>query len=343
VREPFALGASQLQVTCSIGIATAASSDGWDPDAVLRQADLAMYEAKRDGRGAVEVFVPELQQDLFDRLRLDQALASDPAAHVQVHYQPIVGSDDGRTVGVEALLRWHDGDLVLRPDVVVERAEATGTIGALGRVVLRTAVHQTAEWRRTIAPALHLSVNVSVAELERPGYADDVVVVLAAARLPASALTIEVTESTLATDNAALVDNLHGLRTAGVSLSVDDFGTGWSSMSRLRVVAPDEIKIDRSFVAVLAAGADEAIVRAILALSRELGCRVVAEGVEHEEQRSALVALGCPQLQGYLFGRPVRAEVLEQHLLDQSCLTRLPVMRRAAPPSATSSSARLPG
>jgi diguanylate cyclase (GGDEF)-like protein len=330
LRIPFVIERVAQSVCCSIGLSAARAGGPWDPAALLREADLAMYKAKRDGRGEVQLFSADLHDELVERLRLDRALATDVEGCVRVHYQPIVGAADGRPVGVEALLRWQDGDLALPPDVVVARAEATRTISALGLQVLTVAARQVAQWRAGVAPGLCLSVNASVVELERPTYTDDVLTTLAAAGLPPSTLTIEVTESAFSFEDRTLLENLRGLRAAGVSLSIDDFGTGWSSLSRLGLVSPAEIKIDRSFVTPLAPESDVALVRAVLAVSRELGCCVVAEGVEREEQRSVLAALGVDLMQGYLFGRPVPAAETERLLARSSVLSRLPRQGSAA-------------
>jgi diguanylate cyclase (GGDEF)-like protein len=334
MRTPFLLEQTGQQVSCSIGLAAAAEGDSWAPTTLLREADLAMYQAKRDGRGRVQQYCVGMQDELIDRLRLDRALAVDVEACVRVHYQPIVDTADGRPVAVEALLRWQDGDRVLPPPVVIARAEATRTIGAVGLQVLRLAAAQVAAWRRDAAPGLSLSVNVSVVELERLDYAADVMAVLDKAGLPPSALTVEITESALDVDKDTLVANLCTLRAAGVALSIDDFGTGWSSLSRLGLICPTEIKIDRTFVALLASGSDQSLVRAVLAVSRELGCRVVAEGVEREEQRAALVSLGTDLMQGYLFERPMDAGAVLPYLMRTSTLSRLPRQRQGEQPAA---------
>lgn len=330
IAAPLTVAGHLFTPGTSVGVATV--EQGGDPHRLLRQADLAMYAAKRAGRGLVRTFEPHLEADLLQRLRLERELHEDRQQCLDVHYQPLFAAGDRRIVGVEALLRWTSTDGTrVRPDVLVEAAESSGAIALLGSDVLSRSVRQVAAWRRAHRLDLHLSVNVSALELEQPGWSSAVIATAAAAGLPAAALTIEVTESALATDAVTTTANLETLHAAGVTLSVDDFGTGWSSLARLRQLGADELKLDRSLVTHLDTDGDgdgdEALVRAGLALARELDCRVVAEGVETARQARRLNALGCDILQGFHLGRPVPAAELEQLLGTPAPLALVPAPR----------------
>jgi len=302
--EPYDLGEERVVLSTSIGIAVARPED--DASTLLRNADLAMYQAKADGKGRAVLYEPGMHTEAVRRLELERDLRSAlDRGELAVAYQPIVDLASGEVVSVEALLRWRHperGDVP--PLEFVPLAEETGLIHAIGAWVLRTACAQLASWRRAGHP-LSLTVNVSGRQLQDPGLADVVAAALAEHDLPARLLTLEITESVLVHD--AAVERLHELHALGVHLALDDFGTGWSSLSYLQLLPVDTVKIDRSFVRGLGAagaeGGDASLMRAILMLSEELHLQLVAEGVEEAEQARWLDRAGCRRAQGWLFAK----------------------------------------
>jgi len=303
--EPFPLAGREVTISASIGVATTEAAD-LPPSELLGRADVAMYCAKKSGAGRVVVFAPQMHADVVERLELQADLQRAIAdCRLTLNYQPLVSLVTRRPVGVEALLRWnHPTHGPVSPYVFIPIAEETGLIRELGRWVLREAAEQVATWRQTV-PELILNVNVSARQVMDHGLARDVSEVLAATGLPASALTLELTESVLAGDPEAALRQLQALKREGVRLSIDDFGTGYSSLSYLRRLPVDQVKIDRSFVSGLGAGAeDAAIARTIVELGRSLKLEVVGEGIETEDQIRALGALGCGLGQGYHLCRP---------------------------------------
>jgi diguanylate cyclase (GGDEF)-like protein len=294
-------------VTASIGIASTVDNEA-TAEAVLGDADMAMYRAKQRGRARIEVFDAALRAarsrrlDLADRLR--RAVTDE---QIEVHYQPIVRFDTGRTVGYEALARWTDPDLgPVPPAEFIPVAEDHGLVVQLGRNVLLQACWEAASWfdqAGGVPP--DISVNISAHQLSDPQLTADVRAALSVSGLAPGRLCLEVTESVLMDDVGANVAVLDDLRSAGVRLVIDDFGTGYSSLNYLRRLPVDGIKIDRSFVTELGIGTDDdAIVDAIIHLGHSLGLTITAEGVETPEQAAILSKLGCDTAQGYLYGRP---------------------------------------
>jgi len=305
LNEPFRVSGQAVSISGSIGVATSSAAD-LPPRELLGQADVAMYCAKKSGSGRVVVFEPHMHADVVERLELATDLQhAIVEGGLTVAYQPLVDLLGGRRVGAEALLRWnHPLRGAVSPGVFIPLAEETGMIIELGHGVLREAAAQLARWRHTL-PDLVMNVNVSARQVMDVGFADDVAEVLDVTGLPASALTLELTESVLAGGLDAALGQLRALKGAGVRLSVDDFGTGYSSLSYLRKLPVDQLKIDRSFVSGLeSGGGDLAVVRAILELSGSLGLEVVAEGIENEEQADVLRDLGCGLGQGFWLCRP---------------------------------------
>ncbi|MCU1431685.1 MAG: putative diguanylate cyclase/phosphodiesterase with sensor, partial [Actinotalea sp.] len=292
-------------------------------DALLRQADIAMYEAKARGDGTVERYRPGMEQQRAERNRTAAELRTAiETGQLVLHYQPVVTLPEGRIAGVEALVRWQHPRLgLLGPAEFIPTAEETGLVVPLGRWVLREATRQAAGWvGRYGDDALRsIAVNASAQQLQDPGFADDVAAALRDSGLPAGRLTIEITEST-AVGGGATHDSLRALRAMGVRLSLDDFGTGRSTLSLLVDCLVDEIKLDRRFAP--APGAD-AIAGAVIQLARALGIEAVAEGVETVEQADDLGQLGYALAQGFHFARPMTAEALEETLAGT--LVRLPV------------------
>lgn len=307
-----------LDVTCSVGVAVAETSVTVRLDDLLRDADVALHRAKELGRDRVVVSTPEVRtaelRALFGRHELRMAIER----HEMIPYfQPIVDLMTGRVVGYEALARWrHEERGLLTPDAFIPMAEERGLIGELGASILRSSLNQLAQWHRDdtdgTSASLTLSVNVSARQLIDPRFVDVVADALAETGLPADVLWLELTETALMTDVHTAAVSLRALRNLGLHLAVDDFGTGYSSLVYLKRFPVEAIKIDRAFVSGLGLDVeDSAIVEGVVHLGESLGLMVVAEGVETPLQLGRLRDIGCPRAQGYLFGRPRPAELLE--------------------------------
>ncbi|MCO7218333.1 EAL domain-containing protein [Klenkia sp. PcliD-1-E] len=305
---PVSVEGRPLVVHASIGVADVAAAGDRKVETLLRNADLAMYQAKATGKGRMAVYADGMAMAARCRAELAEDLTTALAAGDQlaVHYQDIVCLPEGQVVGQEALLRWqHPTRGPISPVEFIPLAEENGSIVPIGTWVLRQAVHHAAALSRAAGRPLTMSVNVSSRQLHENDFVDQVVDALQAAGLPAGQLLLEVTESVLVDDVTAVVDRLARLRSVGVKIAIDDFGTGYSSLSYLRQLPADRIKIDRSFVADLSSGGAAAtLVSTIIELARSLGLDVVAEGVETVDQRDQLSALHCSHGQGWLFGRP---------------------------------------
>ena len=305
LRAPVRAGDHELVVAASIGVTDADGTT--DPLEVLRRADIAMYAAKGAGLRSRR-YTPDLDEDLSAQARLGAELrAALAAGQFRLFYQPIVSLPEGRPVAVEALVRWaHPTRGLVGPGDFVPAAERDGFIVELGAWILRTACHQAARWRADLgdrAPQ-KVSVNVSARQLAHPGFVETVASALAGAGLPPSCLTIEVTE-TAVFDGRKSVAVLHELKALGVRVALDDFGTGHSSLTLLRTVPVDVLKVDKSFVdEITGAGRPAVIVAALIQVSDGLGLTAVAEGVETAEQAAELYRMGYRLAQGYHFGRP---------------------------------------
>jgi diguanylate cyclase (GGDEF)-like protein/PAS domain S-box-containing protein len=325
--RPVVVAADELDVTVSVGIAVSHGTS--HPEALLRDADAAMYRAKELGRARLEVFDDDLRRRAATRIAVADELSRGLGrGELTIHLQPAVDLRTGRVTAMEALVRWqHPERGLLSPADFIDVAEDTGIVVGLGLQVLSQACLAAVSWRDDGAggppPVVH--VNVSARQLATPGLPTLVKNVLETTGLDASRLCLEVTESVLMEDTADAIDLLDALRALGVGLAVDDFGTGYSSLSYLRRLPVHQLKIDRSFVAGLGAlptnddGGESAIVAAILQLSSSLGLDAVAEGVETREQLRSLQQLGCTSAQGYLFSRPVPvtdAGALVSHRFD---------------------------
>jgi diguanylate cyclase (GGDEF)-like protein/PAS domain S-box-containing protein len=312
---PIGVNGSDVVVTVSVGIAMSSSSADLAGD-LLRDADAAMYRAKRDGRARSVLFADTMRQEALARLdtelELRRALTS---GDLRLHYQPVVDLTSGLVIGVEALLRWeHRTRGLVMPIDIITIAEETGLIVPLGEWVLEEACEQLVRWHQDF-PHLTMAVNLSGVQLARPDLVARVAEVLERTGVQRSALSLEITESVLMRDAEEALVVLEELKALGVRISVDDFGTGYSSLSYLKRFPVDVLKIDRSFVDGLGSDADDlAIVQAILALARSLGIDIIAEGVETTVQRDVLQDLGCRLAQGYLLGRPGAAVDVADHL-----------------------------
>jgi diguanylate cyclase (GGDEF)-like protein/PAS domain S-box-containing protein len=306
VGRPITIAASELFVSVSVGIAVV-DRDGTDPEALISDADAAMYRAKATGRGRQVVFDQGLRAEAVQRLDTESALrrALD-RRELRLHYQPIVELPGRRIVGYEALLRWEHPDRgLLLPADFVRVAEETGLIVPIGAWVAQQACAQLARWRAEGADDIWVAVNLSARQLGGESLVADIDAAIRKVGIPSSALRVEITESLLIENVEQATATLRLLRELGVLVVVDDFGTGYSSLSYLSRFPVDVLKIDKSLMSGL--GRDErdtAIVTAVVGLAHTLGLDAVGEGVEDARQLEALTALGCDHAQGYLLGRP---------------------------------------
>jgi diguanylate cyclase (GGDEF)-like protein/PAS domain S-box-containing protein len=309
---PYDIQGHQLNIGVSIGIAFA-PNDGEDPDQLLKNADMALYRAKEDGRGTYRFFEPGMDARAQARRLLEIDLrAALTRDEFEVHYQPIHDLNTGQITAFEALIRWkHPLRGMISPMDFIPLAEETGLITQLGDWILRKACMDAAGWSREV----RVAVNLSPVQFKNSNLVQSVISALAASGLVPQRLELEITESVLLQDSEATLAALHKLRRFGVKISMDDFGTGYSSLSYLRSFPFDKIKIDRSFVHELATRDDSmAIVRAVTGLGKSLGISIVAEGVETNEQLGLLRTEGCTEVQGFLFSRPRPAQDVEAML-----------------------------
>ncbi len=301
ISQPYQIYDAQINIDACIGIVI---SDGESrTDYLYKCADLALYEAKKEGSGHVQIFRPGMLQRLQENKSFEddllQALAHD---EFKVYYQPIADTVTREIYGYEALVRWfHPVRGAVPPTVFIPVAEKIGLINALGEWVLKTACAEAASW----ATPLKVSVNVSPIQLMNTSLTDTIIEVLHQTGLDPRRLDLEITESDVFNENTRSLEILSQLRELGIQISIDDFGTGYSSLSRLSYFPFDKIKIDRSFVINIPEQKDDLdIVRLIISMGKSLHMRIVAEGVETEEQLASLQALGCDLVQGYLIGKP---------------------------------------
>jgi diguanylate cyclase (GGDEF)-like protein len=304
---PVTLDEHLVTVHGSVGIASSEDTGDRTAGALLRNADLAMYLAKAQGKNRMVAYADGMAEAARRRADLAQDLAgAADAGQLTVHYQPTVRLSDGRTTGFEALVRWNHPERGLVPPVeFIPLAEETGAITGIGRWVLDQALRQGATWSAESGTPLRMAVNLSPRQFQDGDVVADVVAALDASGFPAEQLTLEVTEGVLVRDVDAVVAQLEALRALGIRIAIDDFGTGFSGLSYLRHLPADILKIDRSFVMDLPTGRSATtLITSILELARTLGLDVVAEGVETEDQRRALADLDCGSAQGYLFARP---------------------------------------
>jgi predicted signal transduction protein with EAL and GGDEF domain len=304
---PIRAGTEDVVVGASVGIAIATGDT--EAGELLRNADVAMYRAKASGKGGSVVFEDEMYQALIDRRGFDGQLNhAIETGGLCLHYQPIVDLEDGRPVGVEALVRWdHPTRGLLAPDEFVGAAEESGLIIPLGKWVLDEACRQLAAWRAEgiTDSDLYVSVNVSAGELLQPGHAAAVASALSRHGLPPSAVVLEITETVFVRDTELTGQRLDALKNLGVRLALDDFGTGYSSLAYLRRFPVDILKIDKSFIDdVAVARGDAALAHAIVDLAAALDLQTLAEGVEHADQVKRLRMIGCELAQGFFYGRP---------------------------------------
>jgi len=322
VQEPLEIAGMPLIVTASIGISIF-PVDGTDPESLLRNADSAMYRAKEGGRNNYQLCTDEMKGRAMERLSIESRLrAALTNEQLMLAYQPQINLLTGRTIGVEALVRWNDGDRgAIEPSYFIPIAEESRLILPLGEWVLRTACKQTKEWQEGGAGPLRLSVNLSARQFQQRDLVEMVRCALEESNLSASSLELEITETTAMANAEITVETLRALRRIGVGISIDDFGMGYSSLNYLKRFPLTAVKIDRAFVNDLGSNnEDAAIITAVISMARSLRLRVVAEGVETAEQFAFLRSRECDEAQGFYFSRPVMVDEATRVLLDRRVL-----------------------
>lgn|GEM_PF-5741026 len=309
----------RLSVTASIGVALY-PNHGETGEVLLNHADLAMYKAKREGGNTVCLYESAMGESNKRKISMEAKLqAAIENEDLFLLYQPKVELASNCIVGVEALVRWRDGETIVPPDEFVPLAEKTGLILGLGDFVMRTAIAQMAQWRRDGYSLNHVAINVSAAQLKQEDFCSSILSAASLAGLEPSGVNVEITESMLMGQYSSAIKVLEELSSKGVTIAMDDFGTGYSSLSYLKDLPLDVLKIDRAFISgVNQSAIEKSIVTAIVQLGQTLGLRVVAEGVETTEQVDYLAEIGCDELQGYLFSPPVSADELTQLLKRQN-------------------------
>jgi diguanylate cyclase (GGDEF)-like protein len=316
LRVPYLIGENPVTVSASIGISSA-SDAGRDAQEIVRNADVAMYMAKANGKAGFAVFDPGMHASIRARHEMGSELQrAVDLGQLRLVYQPIVSLSSGSIAGLEALVRWeHPGRGLVTPGEFIEVAEENGAILPIGRWVLREACERLVAWQRAgvVPSTLFMSVNVSGREIQQPGFLGSVEEALAWAGLPPSRLIIELTETALIKATSATVATLEGLRALGVRVVIDDFGTGYFSLSHLRQFPVDALKIASEFVQVAEGDSRSAtLAGAIVALGESLGIATVAEGIETKEQAERMRTLGCTYGQGYFFATPIGGQQIEE-------------------------------
>jgi len=313
--EPYDLDGHQAVIGASIGIAVG-PGDGLRPDRLLRNADLALYRAKGEGRGTFRFFEPAMDLQMQTRRIMEQDLRKAlPDGEFELYYQPVINLASNAISGFEALIRWnHPQKGLVAPAAFIPLAEEIGFIVPMGEWVIRQACATAAQWPGD----LHVAVNISAVQFRNPGLMQVIVGALAASGLQPTRLEIEITETVLLQNKETTLAVLHQLRSLGVRIAMDDFGTGYSSLTYLQCFPFDKIKIDRSFVKDITENTGSLnIVRAVAALANGMGMTATAEGVETEEQLDRITSEGCTEMQGYLFSKPLPAAEIERLFLPR--------------------------
>jgi len=316
LREPLVLGGQQFVITPSVGIATY-PDDGDDIDSLVKNADMAMYRAKSMGRNCISTFSGTMSIRSLEQLELEDSLRKAIAnGDLELHYQPKLGIRSRQVTGVEALLRWtHPERGPVSPAKFVPVAEQAGLIADLGRWVLEAACQQLEAWSGTSLESIRIAINLSSEQFRDENVDNEIIEAVARHNFNRKRLELELTESTLMKDVGATVKTLQRLKAEGMSIAVDDFGTGYSSLIYLKQFPIDALKIDRAFVSEIdSAGNDRSICAAIIALAKSMDLKVIAEGVETADQLKHLRFLGCDEIQGYFFAKPMSAEAVTEFL-----------------------------
>lgn len=325
LKKPAVIDAGEYHVSASIGIAVY-PNDGETPDTLIKNADIAMYEAKGRGKNQA-VFCTD---DIKDRTTMNHTLMNNlywalDRDELQLLYQPKISVETTKIIGFEALLRWNNSEYgVVNPEVFIPMAEQTGMIRPIGLWVMRTACLQIQQFQEWADCELSISINISLIQLRDPSMIEHISAILEETHTPPHCVEVEITESIAFQDEPFIMDQLRRMKGLGISIAIDDFGTGYSSFSRLRTFPIDLIKIDIEFVRAISSNLhkDQAIIRSIILLAKNLGLKVLAEGVETEEQLQFLKEQGCDFIQGFLFYTPLPVSGIKQ-LLDSSQKTRL--------------------
>jgi len=314
ISEPFEIDGHQAVIGASVGIAVG-PGDGLRPDRLLRNADLALYRAKGDGRGTFRFFEPAMDLQMQTRRIMERDLRKAlPAGEFELYYQPVVNLKSSEISGFEALIRWNHPDKgIVSPATFIPLAEEIGFIVPIGEWVIRQACATAAQWPGDF----HVAVNISAAQFRSPGLMQVIVGALATSGLHPTRLEIEITETVLLHNKEATLAVLHQLRALGIRIAMDDFGTGYSSLTYLQCFPFDKIKIDRSFVKDITESTGSLnIVRAVAALAHGMGMTATAEGVETKEQLDRIASEGCTEMQGFLFSKPLPAREIERLFLS---------------------------
>ncbi|NJN30482.1 MAG: bifunctional diguanylate cyclase/phosphodiesterase [Synechococcales cyanobacterium RM1_1_8] len=320
LKEPFNLEEHQLFTSASIGIAQGTSHYD-NADELLRNADIAMYSAKAQGReGDYIIFDREMYEQVSEKLQMEIELRQALELHeFQLYYQPLICLTSGMLIGFEALVRWFSPKRgIVSPGVFIPIAEEMGLIVPLGHWILQEATTQLLHWRRAypFAAALKMSVNLSIPQLQSPGFLTCLDEILQQQQWDGQGLQLEITESIFMEDLEGLLSLLQAIKQRGVELALDDFGTGYSCLSYLHRFPLDHLKIDRAFVSCIGQGGEQSEIAAmVINLAQQLGMTAIAEGIEHSHQRDHLQRLGATSAQGYWFAKPLNAEAAEQLLL----------------------------
>ena len=312
--EPFIIGAHELFITASMGIAVY-PYDGKDLETLLINADVAMYQAKKLGRNSYQYYSESMNKFTFERFTVENKLRKAlDQNEFMLFYQPQINIQNGNIIGVEALIRWLQPDLVLtRPGEFIPLAEQTGLIIPMGAWILRVACEQNRAWQKAGLTPMLMTVNVSSIQFSQNNFVETVAQILKDTGLDPQYLQLELTESTIMQNSQNTINKLQALQTMGVKTSIDDFGTGYSSLKYLKHFPLDTLKIDTSFVRDLMTSAtDQSIVKAIITLAHNFNLKVIAEGVESREQLDYLRACGCEAVQGYFICPPVNSIALAQ-------------------------------
>jgi EAL domain-containing protein (putative c-di-GMP-specific phosphodiesterase class I) len=318
-KKPFIVGNHELHITASIGISLY-PDDGENAETLLKNADIAMYYAKDQGRNNYQFFNPVLNIRTLERILLENRLRQAiERGELMVYYQPQMNIRTREIVGAEALVRWQQPELgLLTPVQFIPLAEEIGLIVQIDQWVLRTACAQLKAWQEAGYPLLYVTVNLSARQFQQPNLAETISEVLDETNLNPESLGVEITETLAMQDTELTYRNLNELNTMGIRFSIDDFGTGYSSLSYLKKLPIHKLKIDKSFIMYLVGDPDyQAIINAIIAMAHILKLKVVAEGVETEDQMSFLHSRDCDEMQGYLYSKPVPAEELEELLVSK--------------------------
>jgi diguanylate cyclase (GGDEF)-like protein/PAS domain S-box-containing protein len=322
IAAPVSVEDHSFFLTCSLGVAKY-PADGEDPELLIKHADIAMYRAKQSGRNNFQFYTPAMNEQALERLQIESNLrAALERGEFVLHYQPKVDIESGRVSGMEALIRWSHPELgMVPPGRFIGLAEETGLIVPIGAWVTRTACAQNKAWQDAGLPPVRVSVNLSARQFAQKNLVQSIAAVLHETGLEPHYLEIELTESLVMTDVEHAIEMLRQLKLLGVKLSIDDFGTGYSSLSYLKRFPIDVLKIDQSFVRDIAVDFnDAAITVSIISLGHNLKLKVIAEGVETEEQLAYLRHHGCDEVQGYLFSRPLPAAEFEAKLRENAVL-----------------------